>query len=200
MYDGSISIQCLIRRLQKETSTREQLWTKSSDLDERLKKLTERNDRLVDDLRDSETAAATANGESHTPRLGLALLWVCNGQPVQLSLLSRLCNKQFHSSEHQADCSMCLIYYSSHKIEPYQYTVAVFAPAWIEMGHPFQIFAGLNAAGFNQTNTCVCRFTTVPVTLCMLQHSNSNLAVVPQPWQGMQASGYIAYGDWMHAL
>ena len=51
--------------MQKETSTREQLWTKSSDLDERLKKLTERNDRLVDDLRDSETAAATANGGLH---------------------------------------------------------------------------------------------------------------------------------------
>ncbi len=46
---------------------------KSSDLDERLKKLTERNDRLVDDLRDSETAAATANGGLHAPHLRLAL-------------------------------------------------------------------------------------------------------------------------------
>jgi len=60
--------------LQKETSTQEQLWTKSSDLDERLKKLTERNDRLVDDLRDSEAAAATANGEQHVPNLQLTLL------------------------------------------------------------------------------------------------------------------------------
>ncbi len=50
-------------RLQHEISTREQLWSKSSDLDERLSKLTERNERLVDDLRDSENAAATANGQ-----------------------------------------------------------------------------------------------------------------------------------------
>ncbi len=50
------------------------MWTKSSDLDERLKKLTERNDRLVDVLRDSEAAAATANGEQHVPNLQLTLL------------------------------------------------------------------------------------------------------------------------------
>lgn len=60
-------------RLQQETSTKEQLWSKTSDLDERLTKLSERNDRLVDELRESESAAATANGEQQHPHKGLGL-------------------------------------------------------------------------------------------------------------------------------
>ena len=49
-------------RLQHEVSTKEQLWAKIAELDGRLAKMSERNERLVDDLRDSETAAALAKG------------------------------------------------------------------------------------------------------------------------------------------
>lgn len=92
---------------------------KSSDLDERVKKLTERNDRLVDDLRDSETAAATANGGSYASHLSLGLLWACNDR-------STLCSSAFcpgfatgtstalNTRQH---CSMCLRYCVLHTIE-----------------------------------------------------------------------------------
>ena len=49
-------------RLQHEVSSKEQLWAKNAELDGRLAKMSERNERLVDDLRDSETAAASAKG------------------------------------------------------------------------------------------------------------------------------------------
>ena len=49
-------------RLHCETSTREQLWSRSSDLDKEVTRLRERNDQLVDELRSSECAASTANG------------------------------------------------------------------------------------------------------------------------------------------
>ena len=51
-------------RLQHEVSSKEQLWAKNAELDGRLAKMSERNERLVDDLRDSETAAASAKGWS----------------------------------------------------------------------------------------------------------------------------------------
>ena len=49
-------------RLQHEVSSREQLWSKNSDLDARLSKVTERNEHLMDELRAKEAAAATAQG------------------------------------------------------------------------------------------------------------------------------------------
>lgn len=56
-------------RLQHEISTREQLWSKCSDLDARLSKMAERNEHLVEELRAKESAAATASGQhlSHSP-------------------------------------------------------------------------------------------------------------------------------------
>lgn len=48
-------------------SSKEQLWSKNSDLDARLSKATERNEHLMDELRAKEAAAATANGETQHP-------------------------------------------------------------------------------------------------------------------------------------
>ena len=61
-------------RLQHETSSREQLWSKSCDLDARLSKMSERNERLIDELRAKESAAATANGQ-HDCLCCARLLW-----------------------------------------------------------------------------------------------------------------------------
>lgn len=54
-------------RLQQEVSSREQLWSKNTDLDARLNKVTERNEHLVDELRAQEAVAATGRGQTpHT--------------------------------------------------------------------------------------------------------------------------------------
>ena len=56
-------------RLQQEVSSRDQLWSKNSELDARLSKVLERNEGLMDELRAKEAAAATANGVEKFPHL-----------------------------------------------------------------------------------------------------------------------------------
>ena len=49
-------------RLQHETDAKEQLRQRCADLDARLNKLSTRNETLVDELRQKDAEAATANG------------------------------------------------------------------------------------------------------------------------------------------
>ncbi|KAL3152356.1 hypothetical protein ABBQ32_001417 [Trebouxia sp. C0010 RCD-2024] len=55
-------VATLESRLQQEVSSREQLWSKNSEMDARLSKVVERNEHLMDELRAKEAAAANANG------------------------------------------------------------------------------------------------------------------------------------------
>lgn len=64
-------------RLQQEVSSREQLWSKNSEMDARLSKVVERNEHLMDELRAKEAAAATANGVDHHTCCAFSNTYIC---------------------------------------------------------------------------------------------------------------------------
>lgn len=95
-------------------SSREQLWTKYSDLDARLTKVTERNEYLVDELRAKEAAAAAANGLHPHPLcialIVMRLLWVISllQLPSERWLPAESpTEKQNHSLWHHKQAAVC---------------------------------------------------------------------------------------------